>query len=315
VTPLGDIQFYVIHQHHYADIPEDQAAFASSWVDYPNSRFDPVRGHELYKRHDRELALIDELGFDAIAVNEHHNTPFSMQPSPSLRAAHVIARTERIKIMVAGIPLNLSLPNRVAEEYAMLDVMSGGRMEFGLPLGTGMEYWSNAASISPTTARARFREGIQVLLQAWEEPGPSRFEGEHFHYRFLNPWPRPYQSPRPKLYIVGSGSAETLDLAVEFATGYSIVFVPISQQRNTPTTEAWRAGCTGSPCRRCSSGATPIGSSRSASCRSGARTWPTPRSSCSQASGTCCSTSLGRPSRRSPPSRRRSPPPAEVAAA
>lgn len=112
----------------------------------------------------------------------------------------------------------------------MLDVMSGGRMEFGFPLGTGMEYWSNAAQINPTTARERFREGLQVLLQAWEQPGPTSFEGEHFFYRFLNPWPRPYQQPRPKIYIVGSGSPETVDLAVEFDAGYSVVFVPIANQ-------------------------------------------------------------------------------------
>jgi alkanesulfonate monooxygenase SsuD/methylene tetrahydromethanopterin reductase-like flavin-dependent oxidoreductase (luciferase family) len=245
MSELDDIQFYVIHQHHYTDIPADSDEIHSSWVDYPNARFDPVRGHELYARHNRELELIEELGFDAIAVNEHHNTPFSLQPAPSLRAAHLIARTERVKIMVAGTPLNLSMPNRVAEEYAMLDVMSGGRMEFGLPLGTGMEYWSNAAQINPTSARARFREGIEVLLQAWQADGPTSYEGEHFHYRFLNPWPRPYQRPHPKLYIVGSGSSETLDLALEFGTGYSVVFVPIAQQLKAFATLRERAAESG----------------------------------------------------------------------
>ena len=142
----------------------------------------------------------------------------------------MIASTERIKIMVAGVPLNLSTPNRVAEEYAMLDVMSGGRMEFGFPLGTGMEYWSNAAQMDPVTARARFREGLDVVLRAWTEPGPQRYEGEHFFYRYLNIWPRPYQQPRPKIYIMGGGSPETVDVAVEFDAGYSVVFTPIPVQ-------------------------------------------------------------------------------------
>jgi len=227
---LDDIQFYVMHCHHYAEIPPDDSRFASTWVDMPNSVFDPARGHALYERYTREVRLIEELGFDAIALNEHHNTPFSLMPSPSVRAGHVIATTERIRIMVTGIPLNLSTPNRVAEEYAMLDVMSGGRMEFGFPLGTGMEYWSNAAHTDPVTARARFREGLEVVLRAWTEPGPVRYEGEHFHYRYLNIWPRPFQQPHPRIYIMGSGSIETVDVAAEFGAGYSVVFTPIPQQ-------------------------------------------------------------------------------------
>ena len=227
---LDDIQFYVMHCHHYADIPSDDARFASTWVDMPNREFDPVRAHQFYERYTREIALIEELGYDGVGLNEHHNTPFSLMPSPSVRAGHVIASTERIKIMVAGIPLNLSTPNRVAEEYAMLDVMSGGRMEFGFPLGTGMEYWSNAAHTDPVTARARFREGLQVVLKAWTEPGPQHFEGEHFHYRYLNIWPRPFQQPHPRIYIMGSGSLETVELAAEFGAGYSVVFTPIAQQ-------------------------------------------------------------------------------------
>jgi alkanesulfonate monooxygenase SsuD/methylene tetrahydromethanopterin reductase-like flavin-dependent oxidoreductase (luciferase family) len=230
VSVVDDIQFYVFNHHHYAHLPERIDDYSSSWVDYPNSEFDPRLAHELYQRYTREIRLVEELGFDAIAINEHHNTAYSLQPSPTVRAGHVIASTEKIKILVAGIPLNLSLPNRVAEEYAMLDVMSGGRMEFGFPLGTGMEYWSNAAQINPTTARARFREGLEILLQAWEQDGPTSYEGEHFFYRFLNPWPRPYQQPRPRIYIVGSGSPETVDLAVQFGAGYSVVFTPIPQQ-------------------------------------------------------------------------------------
>jgi len=230
MSVLDEIQFYVFNHHHYAHLPPRIDDYASSWVDLPNGEFDPELGHELYLRYTRELKLVEELGFDAIAINEHHNTAYSMQPSPTVRAGHVIATTDTIKILVAGIPLNLSMPNRVAEEYAMLDVMSGGRMEFGFPLGTGMEYWSNAAQINPTVARQRFREALEVLLQAWEQPGPTSYEGEHYFYRFLNPWPRPFQRPRPPIYIVGSGSPETVDLAVRFGAGYSVVFSPIASQ-------------------------------------------------------------------------------------
>jgi alkanesulfonate monooxygenase SsuD/methylene tetrahydromethanopterin reductase-like flavin-dependent oxidoreductase (luciferase family) len=115
----------------------------------------------------------------------------------------------------------------VAEEYAMLDLMSGGRMEYGIPLGTGMEYWANAGQINPATARARFREALEVILQTWTEKGPTRYDGDFYNYRHLNVWPRPLQQPHPKLYIVGSGSKETVTLAADHCAGYSIVFTPI----------------------------------------------------------------------------------------
>jgi alkanesulfonate monooxygenase SsuD/methylene tetrahydromethanopterin reductase-like flavin-dependent oxidoreductase (luciferase family) len=123
------------------------------------------------------------------------------------------------------------MPNRLAEAYGMLDVMSGGRLEIALPLGTGMEYWAN--SINPATARARFRESLEVLLQAWTQDGPTRFDGEFFNYRYLNPWPRPMQRPHPKIAIVGSGSPETVQIAAERGFGYSSVFVPIAAQDKT----------------------------------------------------------------------------------
>jgi alkanesulfonate monooxygenase SsuD/methylene tetrahydromethanopterin reductase-like flavin-dependent oxidoreductase (luciferase family) len=227
---FDDIQFYLLNHHHYVDIPPEADGYDSVWVDLPNALFDPERGHELYQRFARELRLAEALGFDAIVLNEHHSTPYSLMPATSVRAGYMVAQTERIKLMVAGVPINLSWPSRVAEEYAMLDVMSAGRMEYGFPLGTGMEYWSNAGQLNPATARARFREGLEIIKQAWTLPGPSRYDGEFFNYRYLNAFPRPFQKPHPKIYIVGAGSEETVRLAVEFEAGYSVIFVPIRQQ-------------------------------------------------------------------------------------
>jgi alkanesulfonate monooxygenase SsuD/methylene tetrahydromethanopterin reductase-like flavin-dependent oxidoreductase (luciferase family) len=112
----------------------------------------------------------------------------------------------------------------------MLDVLSGGRMEFALPLGTGMEYWSNAGQINPATARARFRESLDVLLKAWTRDGPFRYEGDFYSYRYLNPWPRPYHRPHPTLLVVGTACMETVELALDHGLGYSIVPVPIPVQ-------------------------------------------------------------------------------------
>jgi alkanesulfonate monooxygenase SsuD/methylene tetrahydromethanopterin reductase-like flavin-dependent oxidoreductase (luciferase family) len=227
---VDQIEFAFFHGCSYNVIPPDAERYRATWVDYPNALFDPERGHELYGKHLRLFRLAEELGFPAVVLNEHHNTQFSMAPSVSVLAAAVAAQTHRVKILVAGVPVNLEYPNRVAEEYAMLDVLSGGRMEFAFPLGTGMEYWSNAGQVNPATARARFRESLDVILQAWTQDGPTRFDGEFFNYRYLNTWPRPYQRPHPKIFIVGSGSQETVELAVEYGAGYSIVLVPIQAQ-------------------------------------------------------------------------------------
>ena len=227
---VDHLDFYFFHNCGYSRRPPDPDEYPATWVSYPNSLFDPVHGHALYKRHLRLFRLAEELGFDGVALNEHHNTQFSMTPAVSVLAGAVAAQTSRVRILVAGTPINLAYPNRVAEEYAMLDVLSGGRMEFAFPLGTGMEYWANAGQINPATARERFRESLDVILKAWTQPGPIRHDGDFYNYRYLNPWPRPYQQPHPKIFIVGSGSSETVDLAVEYGAGYSIVLVPIEVQ-------------------------------------------------------------------------------------
>ena len=105
----------------------------------------------------------------------------------------------------------------------MLDVLSKGRLEVAFPLGTGMEYWANP--VNPVTARERHRESIAIILQAWTRTVRPAYYGDFYTYRFLNPWPRPYQQPHPPCYIVGTGSPETVELAAELGFGYSAVFV------------------------------------------------------------------------------------------
>jgi alkanesulfonate monooxygenase SsuD/methylene tetrahydromethanopterin reductase-like flavin-dependent oxidoreductase (luciferase family) len=230
VTPVEDIKLYFFHHHHYIPIPDNHGEFRASMVDYPNTQYDPKVGHELYERHMRSMMRAAQLGFDGLCINEHHSMAYSMSPTAGLMAARYVTATSDIPIMVAGTPINLQYPNRVAEEYAVLDVMSGGRMEYAFPLGTGMEYWANEGTVNPATARARFRESLEIILQSWTEDGPTRYDGDFYTYRYLNVWPKPYQKPRPKCFIVGTGSEETVRLAVDFDLGYSIVFVPIANQ-------------------------------------------------------------------------------------
>jgi alkanesulfonate monooxygenase SsuD/methylene tetrahydromethanopterin reductase-like flavin-dependent oxidoreductase (luciferase family) len=224
------LQVYFMGFMPYADLPPDHAKYPSVWVDLPNSLYDPKTGHALYQRYLSEFVLADKLGYDGVVVNEHHSTAYSMMPACSLIAAALIPQTQHAKICVFGTPVNLEYPNRLAEEYAMLDVMSGGRLELAFPLGTGMEYWANATQLNPATARARFRESMDVVLKAWTEDGPTTFDGEFFNYRYLNVWPRPYQKPHPPIYVVGTGSPSTMAYAAEKGYGYSVVFIPIEAQ-------------------------------------------------------------------------------------
>jgi alkanesulfonate monooxygenase SsuD/methylene tetrahydromethanopterin reductase-like flavin-dependent oxidoreductase (luciferase family) len=227
-----DLQFYSMHFMPYVHLPPDQEKYDSLWVDFSNKHYDPKKGYELYQRYFREMVLADELGYDGLVVNEHHNTEYSMMPVCTAAAAALISMTRRAKICVFGVPVNFVMPNRLAEEYAMLDVMSGGRLEIAFPLGTGMEYWSNSV-VNPASARAKFRESIDIMIQAWTKEGPTTYDGEFYNYRYLNVWPRPYQQPYPRCYIVGTGSPETIAFAAERGWGYASVFVPIRQQVKT----------------------------------------------------------------------------------
>jgi alkanesulfonate monooxygenase SsuD/methylene tetrahydromethanopterin reductase-like flavin-dependent oxidoreductase (luciferase family) len=219
----GTVRFDFMHFMPYVHLPENHKDYKSTWVDFPNKYYDPKKGHALYQRYLSELVIADQVGFDAVVVNEHHNTAYSMMAAPNLIAAAVIPQIKNAKICVWGTPPNLEYPNRLAEEYAMLDVMSEGRLEVAFPLGTGMEYWANP--INPATARDRHREAIDIILQAWTQDGPTTYYGDFYTYRYLNPWPRPYQKPYPPCYIVGTGSQETIDLAAKLGFGYSSVFV------------------------------------------------------------------------------------------
>ena len=219
----GNVRFDFFHFMPYIHLPENQKDFPSLWVNFPNKYYDPKRGIELYQRYLAELVIAEKVGFDAVVLNEHHNTVYSMMAAPNLLAAAIIPQTKKIKICVWGTPPNLEYPNRLAEEYAMLDVLSQGRLEVAFPLGTGMEYWANP--VSPASARARHRESIDIILKCWTLDGPTTYYGDFYTYRYLNPWPRPYQKPYPPCYIVGTGSEETINLAAELGFGYSSVFV------------------------------------------------------------------------------------------
>jgi len=179
-------------------------------VTCPNSLYDPELGHPLYNRYLDELELADQLGFDGVCVNEHHQTAYGGMPSPNIMAACLARRTKQAKLVVLGNVLPLyDHPQRVAEEIAMLDVITKGRVVSGMVVGTGMEYFSY--KINPTYARERFHEAHDLIIKAWTTEGPFSWDGTHYRFRYINVWPRPYQKPHPPIWIPGSGSSETME--------------------------------------------------------------------------------------------------------
>lgn len=228
-----DLQFILLEQMPYTALREGHEAYDSTWVDLPNTFFDPDAAADLWEGYAREIQLAEQGGFDGVMITEHHATTHNMNASASVAAATLIPRTQRIKLYMAGVPITLVHPNRLAEEYAMLDVLSRGRLVCAFPLGVGMEFWANASQINPATARERFRESMDVLVKAWTEPGPLSYDGQFYTYKYLNVWPRPYQRPHPPIYITGSGSAETVEYAARMGYGYSIVPVPRPVQLRT----------------------------------------------------------------------------------
>ena len=214
------MQYYFFHLMSWPYLPADfDAHYDSAWIWLPNTLYDPVKGHDLYREYLDTLVYADALGFDGVCVNEHHQNAYGLMPSPNLIAAALTQRTTRCRIAVIGNALPLyNPPLRVAEEFAMLDVLSKGRLVAGMVIGGGPEYYSYG--INPTHARERFREALDLIIKAWTTPGPFLWNSKHYFFRYVNPWPRPYQQPHPPIWIPGAGSLETIDFVAQRRYAY-----------------------------------------------------------------------------------------------
>lgn len=202
----------VTYGHLPADFPRKHH---SAWVDTPAQLADPLLVGETYKMFIRLMEHADRMGFDGLAVNEHHQTAFAMTPSPNLLAASLASNTENAAILVIGDSLALyNPPTRVAEEMAYLDCLSGGRLIAGFVFGTPMDS-TFSYGIPPVELRNRFHEARELILKSWQAEEPFAFNGRYTKLRYVNPWPRPVQKPLPPIWIPGSGSVETWDLVID----------------------------------------------------------------------------------------------------
>ena len=209
------MKFSYTHHMPYTDVAE-------AGQDWPvaNKQFDPERGAELYREYIDNKVYAEEVGFDWIGCNEHHMSPYGLMPNPNLIAAAVIERTRTAGILQSGNIVPLTNPIRIAEEYAMLDVQSGGRLIAGFMRGIPHEYV--AYNVAPDESYSRMREACELILKCWTEPEPFGWEGEHYRFRAVSIWPRPVQQPHPPLVMSGT-SRESATLAAELGATMGVL--------------------------------------------------------------------------------------------
>ena len=197
---------------------EDLGKYDSGRLGFPNSNFDPGKAHVLYNQYHDQYVLADEVGFDGIMTNEHHAAYWCMKPSVNLDAAVIAKLTKKVKIAILGNVIAINDPVRMAEEIAMLDCYSGGRIISGFVRGGAVE--TLQSGIDPTENRERFEEAHDLIIKCWTTPGPFRYEGKHYQYRAVNPWVLPMQKPHPDIWFPGTGSPESVVWAAQHGHPY-----------------------------------------------------------------------------------------------
>ncbi len=185
-----------------------------------------------------QAQLADELGFDWIACSEHHYVPGLQTASPNVFAAALTRVVKRARIAVLGPLVSMNNPVRIAEEFAMLDQLSGGRLVALLLRGTPNEFL--AYGVNPLETRARTQEASELIVRALTEPEPFGWEGRYFRFRTIAVWPGVIQRPHPPLFYSGN-SFESATFAAEnhFGLGVSFYTLPLVAQ----LTDHYRREC------------------------------------------------------------------------
>ena len=203
--------------------PADQ--YESVRVNMPNRIYDPQKGAALYDRYIKEWQIAEEEGVD-IMLNEHHQTVTCVDPAAPLMLAALARVTSKARLLILGNPIsNRRQPVRVAEEMAMIDVLSHGRLEAGFV--RGVPYEVLPANSNPVRMNERHWEALGLIVKAWtEHDGPFSHEGRFFHYRAVNIWPRPWQQPHPPVWVSTTSASGAARVGAHgyvqatFLTGY-----------------------------------------------------------------------------------------------
>ena len=189
----------------------------------PPGAYDPETGAQAYQGMIDRVQYVEELGFDWVSLSEHHYSPRILTPNIAVSGSYIAARSKKIKIAVLGPIVSQSNPVQVAEELAMLDTLSQGRLIVGMLRGTTNEYLT--FDLNPAEARERTTEGMELILKAWTEPQPFGWQGRHYQFRTVSVWPRPLQQPMPPTFSLGT-SRESCEFAARHHIGLGVSFAP-----------------------------------------------------------------------------------------
>lgn len=189
------------------------------------------RPEEVYARGTEIAQAADRLGFESIWCAEHHFSTYGYLSRPLMLATHLANRTERIRVGSAVVVLPLHHPLIVAEEIATADLLSGGRLDVGL--GRGYQtYEFERLGFSLDESRARFEEGVDILLRAFEGK-PFGYEGRHYRFDETSVFPIPVQKPHPPIWVVGQSQESIIATA---RRGFNLVSggfgVPLERLRD-----------------------------------------------------------------------------------
>jgi alkanesulfonate monooxygenase SsuD/methylene tetrahydromethanopterin reductase-like flavin-dependent oxidoreductase (luciferase family) len=201
-------------QAPYRYLPDGFSEHYTSVVTTPYDLVEPQKMYESIHAYVEELLHAARCGYDGVMVSEHSQSSYDISPNPNLAAA-IVAHTTQIEgldtaITVLGRSLGKSRePLKIAEEYAILDVLSAGRLIAGLPVGLSYDANQNGG-IPPIETRFRAKEGRELLERAWSDPEPFAWNGKYSRYPAVNIWPRPVQQPRPPVWVPGGGTPSTL---------------------------------------------------------------------------------------------------------
>ncbi len=145
-----------------------------------------------------EIDYAEELGFDSVWVPEHHYATPGIIGNPLLLAAAISQRTKRIEIGTAATVLPFQHPLRIAEDAALIDVLSNGRFSLGVGRGWQVPEFE-AFQIDQTASKGMFNESLEIIRKAWTEEQFS-YDGKYWSFKDVSVFPKPVQKPHPKIY-------------------------------------------------------------------------------------------------------------------
>jgi len=210
------VKVCMFHLMPYRDLPADfgerykSAYIDPLWFDVA----DAEKVGEYYNATLDELLHAAKAGLHGVCTNQHHQNVYGFMANPSLMGAVLARQTRDVAIIQLGSTLpSTSPPTRIAEEYAMLDCISGGRLIAGFPTGLPTDATISNAVV-PVEQRERYREALALVKKAWSAKEIFAWNGRHYQLGMVNLWPRPIQQPHPPIWIPGSGISGTAEYVV-----------------------------------------------------------------------------------------------------